>query len=399
MRPSLCSCQCIAVERESSFCIRYMPMFRVPVFGSWVMTAGSVMNGAGSPGQQCWIGRRSRSTSSPSSTTSWWAARRPSSAASRRSTSASSGRGPSRPGPAAAASRGRSRAWPPRRPALDAEREAHAPLGAELVDEERMRPALRVLEEERRPAGAHGPVDDLGTSRYGSTSVSTRTSSPSRSRRAIHSLRSPGGAIAVSLGAVGLGHEGLHGERPTFLPESFEPVCPQRGSEGHARAERAPLPRRPRKRIEGLPRTRSAWPRRCPASSSSSPLQRNAPSPRKQYATFSFQPSRRADASALSEPVAGVIEPARAQVRQNRGHTGCWLPAAPNRSSALSPSLDSSSARARRSPFEPSQATQIVDRRLQPNSRPSRSRITFACSRGRAPLPNRPSSIARIPSK
>ncbi len=53
-----------------------MPTLRVPVFGSWVMTAGSVMNGAGSPGQQCWIGRRSRSTSSPSSTTSWWAARR-----------------------------------------------------------------------------------------------------------------------------------------------------------------------------------------------------------------------------------------------------------------------------------------------------------------------------------
>ena len=37
-----------------------------PVFGSFVMTAGSVMNGAGSPGQQRWIGSRVRSTSAPS---------------------------------------------------------------------------------------------------------------------------------------------------------------------------------------------------------------------------------------------------------------------------------------------------------------------------------------------
>ena len=47
-------------------CIRYMPTLRVPVFGSFVMTAGSVMNGAGSPGQQRWIGSRPRSTSAPS---------------------------------------------------------------------------------------------------------------------------------------------------------------------------------------------------------------------------------------------------------------------------------------------------------------------------------------------
>ena len=45
---------------------------------------------------------------------------------------------------------------------LDAEREAHPPLGAELVDQERMLGALRVLEQERRPAGLDGAVDDLG---------------------------------------------------------------------------------------------------------------------------------------------------------------------------------------------------------------------------------------------
>ena len=48
-----------------------MPTLRVPVFGSWVITAGSVMNGAGSPGQQRWMGSLVRSTSSPSRTTSW----------------------------------------------------------------------------------------------------------------------------------------------------------------------------------------------------------------------------------------------------------------------------------------------------------------------------------------
>src|SRR6478752_10124907 len=52
-------------------CIRYMPTLRPPERGSWVITAGSVMNGAGSPGQQRWIGRTPRSTSSPRRTISW----------------------------------------------------------------------------------------------------------------------------------------------------------------------------------------------------------------------------------------------------------------------------------------------------------------------------------------
>src|SRR5207244_4036756 len=44
---------------------------------------------------------------------------------------------------------------------LDAEREAHAPLGPELVDQQRVRRALGPLEEQRRPAGLDRPVDDL----------------------------------------------------------------------------------------------------------------------------------------------------------------------------------------------------------------------------------------------
>ena len=46
--------------------------------------------------------------------------------------------------------------------AVDPEREAHSSLGAELVDQEWVRRALRVLEEQRRPAGAHSAIDDLG---------------------------------------------------------------------------------------------------------------------------------------------------------------------------------------------------------------------------------------------
>src|SRR5579859_1750375 len=45
--------------------------------------------------------------------------------------------------------------------ALHAEREAHATLGAELVDQERMLGALRALEQQRRPAGLHRAIDDL----------------------------------------------------------------------------------------------------------------------------------------------------------------------------------------------------------------------------------------------
>src|SRR6266849_166015 len=71
MRPSLWICQCMNVVRRSTTCIRYMPTLRVPVRGSRVITAGSVMKGAGSPGQQCWMGSSARSISSPVSTTSW----------------------------------------------------------------------------------------------------------------------------------------------------------------------------------------------------------------------------------------------------------------------------------------------------------------------------------------
>src|SRR6185312_7413142 len=43
--PSLWICQCMKVVRESIFCMRYMPTLRVPVRGSFVITAGRVMKG------------------------------------------------------------------------------------------------------------------------------------------------------------------------------------------------------------------------------------------------------------------------------------------------------------------------------------------------------------------
>ena len=45
--------------------------------------------------------------------------------------------------------------------ALDSEGEAHAALGAELVDQKRVPGALRLLEQQRRPSGFHRAVDDL----------------------------------------------------------------------------------------------------------------------------------------------------------------------------------------------------------------------------------------------
>ena len=181
------------VDARSSFCIRYMPTLRLPLRGSRVITAGSVMNGAASPGQQVWTGSRSRSTSSPGQDDLLAGAR-------------ADGARPrvgdrlqllqparaSRAGPAAAASRARRRASR-RASSSDStpKREAHAPLGAELVDQQRQLAALRVLEEERRPAGLDVRSTISVTSRCGSTSAATRTSSPSRSSSAIQSRRSP----------------------------------------------------------------------------------------------------------------------------------------------------------------------------------------------------------------
>ena len=57
--PPLCSCQCMPSVCESKTCKRYMPMFRLPLAGSWVNTNGMVMYGPPSSGQQVGMGRPS----------------------------------------------------------------------------------------------------------------------------------------------------------------------------------------------------------------------------------------------------------------------------------------------------------------------------------------------------
>ena len=143
-------------------CMRYMPTLRVPVCGSFVMTAGSVMNGAGprpaaldrKPAEidvgalvEDLLTRRLRDRLRPRVRHRLQL---------------------EQPADLLAEPLGRLHvedvAELRRRvvEALDAERHAHALLSAELVDQKRVLRALGVLEEKRRPAGLHHPVHDLG---------------------------------------------------------------------------------------------------------------------------------------------------------------------------------------------------------------------------------------------
>ena len=163
MRPSLWICQCIAVSRGPSTCMRYMPTLRVPSRGSRVMTAGSVMNGAASSGQQVWIGSRPRSTSSPVRTTS---CERPE----RTLFGIESAIDLSLARPLTFSTRpcGRlhlqhvAEAGTDFVEARGIEGETHPALGAELVDQQGMLGALDVFEQERGATRLDGSVVDLG---------------------------------------------------------------------------------------------------------------------------------------------------------------------------------------------------------------------------------------------
>ena len=150
------------VERRSIFCIRYMPTLRTPVAWSFVITAGSVMNGAGSSGQQRWIGKQVEVDV----------------VAREHELLAGGLRDLLR-------HRVGDRLELPERAhlvdeplrrlqledlaelvrqvveLLDPEGHAHPLLGAELVDQQRVRGAFRVLEQERGAAGLDDAVDDL----------------------------------------------------------------------------------------------------------------------------------------------------------------------------------------------------------------------------------------------
>ena len=69
--PTLCRCQCMATVFFPVCITRYIPTFRMPRFGSFVMTIGSVMYAPPSSGQQVMMGSASRSTSSPRQITCW----------------------------------------------------------------------------------------------------------------------------------------------------------------------------------------------------------------------------------------------------------------------------------------------------------------------------------------
>ncbi len=69
--PVLWRCQCMATERLSNCCTRYIPTLRMPREGSLLMTAVIVKNGPPSSGHVVSTGILSRSISSPCHTTSW----------------------------------------------------------------------------------------------------------------------------------------------------------------------------------------------------------------------------------------------------------------------------------------------------------------------------------------
>src|SRR5262245_50209201 len=215
------------VERRSMTCIRYMPTLRTPVFGSFVMTAGRVMNGAGSPGQHRWTGSRPRSTSSPSWKTSWQAPLETTFGS--ESATDFSFRSPltfstspcggcmSRTSPSFAAASS-SFSTPSARhmrrsvPNWLMRSGCWAPFGFS-----------------KRSAGP----PDLTTrsvisviSRSGATAAEMGRSSPSRSRSATHSRRSFGGATArVSLGGERLLHRLVERELPSHDPRLLEGVA------------------------------------------------------------------------------------------------------------------------------------------------------------------------------
>src|SRR3954451_17561677 len=255
---------------RSTFCSRYMPTLRVPSRGSCVITAGSVMNGAGSPGQQRWIGSRSRSTSSPVSTISCEAPLR--TVFGRESAIDFSF---CRPRTFATSPSGGciSRTSPSLRPTSSSD-EAPKPRHIRrsvpnwLISSGCRAPLTFSKRRAGPPALTTRSLISV-ISRSGSTSAETRTSSPSRSRSAIQARRSAAGAIDVSLGRWSRGAaadvvEALgDGHRAPLRPPALEFVSPDDARRGLVFGARK-RPRRQRlpslERLDGAPEdTGSKW--------------------------------------------------------------------------------------------------------------------------------------------
>ena len=256
------------------------------------------MNGAGSPGQQCWIGRRSRSTASPSSTTSWWAARRTVfgresaidfSVFRPRTFSASPCGGcisSTEPSLAAASSR------------LSTPSARHM---RRSVPNWLMRSGCcEPFGFSKRSAGP--PERTVRstisvTSRYGSTSAAD-ANELALALEESNPLAQVGGRAHRSQSRALVLLQRPVRSRANGLPRAEHRVCPGRdGNEAHARRVPAPFPRRSRRSAECLPRfgrpaRESARPARACPLAKSTELK-----PTRQYATFSLQPIRRAASS------------------------------------------------------------------------------------------------------
>src|SRR3954470_19189416 len=188
------------VVHRSIFCIRYMPTLRLPLRGSFVITAGSVMNGAGSPGQHRWIGSRSRFTSSPVRTTSCTGARE--TVCGRESAIDFSLRSPRTfsTSPCGGCISSTSVTRPPTSSRLSTPSARHMRRSVPnwLISSGCREPFGRSKSSAGPPALTVRSTISV-ISRSGSTSALTRTSSPSRSSSEIHSRRSRGSAIGDTL--------------------------------------------------------------------------------------------------------------------------------------------------------------------------------------------------------
>ena len=182
-----------------------MPTLRVPVRGSLVITAGSVMKGAASPGQQVCTGSAPRSTSSPVKTTSCAGpCRTVCGSESAIDFSFLSPRTLStRPCGGCISSTSSSFAATSSRRSTPKARHIRRSVPNWLISNGWFEPFGCSKRRAGPPALTTRSVTSV-TSRSGSTSAETRTSSPSRSSNAIQERKSAGGAIVVSLGRVPL---------------------------------------------------------------------------------------------------------------------------------------------------------------------------------------------------
>ena len=252
--------------------MRYMPTFLWPVRGSRVITAGSVMNGPASPGQHVCTGRRPRSTSSPVSTISCDTPRftsfgresaidfsvlRPRTFAASPSGGCISRMSPSFSAMSSSCSTPNAR---------------HMRLSVPnwLTSSGIALPAGCSKSSAGPPARTVRSTISV-ISRCGSTSAATRTSSPSRSRSAIHSRRSRVGIGAQSIEVRVYGGASRRGARRPVACARCRARTAGHGARRAAGARRAVARVPPDRAGRGTPPRRPSRSRGAPRASSCPP--------------------------------------------------------------------------------------------------------------------------------